>query len=132
MDVHIGIGAADDGIIAGSDGGCTLHVNIHDHIFARLQEADDIALEGAVAVAVYGGVLQEFSGGYFGGKGFRTEEVVVDSVLFAGAGLAGGAGDGVGGETVFFCAAAEGCFAAAGGAGYDEKGAKHGKVRSSR
>ena len=127
VDVDIGIGAADDGIIAGADAGCALHIDVHDHVLASLQEVDDIALERAVAVAVHGGVLQEFASCHLGGKYLRGEEVVVDSVLLTGARLAGGAGDGIGCESVLFGAAAQGGFAAAGGTRYDEECAKHGK-----
>ena len=93
--------------------------------YKDLQEVDDVALERAVAVAMHGGMFQEFAGGDLGGKVFRGEEVVVDAILFAGTRLAGGAGNGVGGEHVLFRTAAEGGLAAAGRAGYDKKGTKH-------
>ena len=125
VDVHIGIGAADGGIIAGADAGSALNINVHYHILTGLQQVDDIALEGAVAVAVHRGVLQEFTGGYLGGKHLGGEEVVIHAILLARAGLAGGAGDGIGGEAVLLCAAAKGGLAAAGGTGYDEECTKH-------
>ena len=127
VDVDVGVGAADGGIVAGADGSCTLHVDIHDHVLAGFEQLDDVALECAVAVAVHGGVLQELAGGYFGSKYLGGEEVVVHTILLARAGLAGGAGDGVGGETVLFSAAAECGLATAGGAGNDKKSTKHGE-----
>ena len=126
VDVYIGIGAADNGVVAGADGCRPLYVNIHYHIFALLQQVNNVRFKGAVRVAVYGGVLQKLSRSHFGGKDFRGKEVVVYAVLLAGAGLAGGAGDGVGGEAFCFCAAAEGGFAGAGGAGDDEEGTYQG------
>ena len=70
---------------------------------------------------MHGGVLQELACCYFGSEHLRAEEVVVHAILLTGAGGAGGAGDGVGGEAVGLGTAAKRCFTRARRAGNDEE-----------
>lgn len=95
VDVDVRIGAADGGVIARADACRALYVNVHHDVPAAFQQADYLRAQGAIRVAVYAGVLQEFAGGDFGGELLRREEVVVHAILLPRAGRARGAGDGV-------------------------------------
>ena len=103
MDVHIGIGFADDGVIAGAYLAGTLDVDVHDNV-------DDVRFKRAVTIAVDGGVFQEFSGVRLGCEGIHGEEVIIESVTLSFARMACRAGDGVTAETGIGGPAAEGCF----------------------
>ena len=78
---------------------------------------------------MHGCVFQKFTGSHFCCEILLSQEMVINSILFTRTRLARGAGNGVTCEIIFFSAAAKGCFTAAGGAGYDEKGANHGRMR---
>lgn len=110
MDVHIGIGFADDGVIAGAYLAGTLDVDVHDNVDALLKEVDDVRFKRAVTIAVDGGVFQEFSGVRLGCEGVHGEEVIIESVTLSFARMACRAGDGVTAETGIGGPAAEGCF----------------------
>jgi len=118
-EVHEGV--ADGGIRAGADLVGALDVDVHDNVGPRGNGIDHLGFKGAVEIAVNFGVFEKFSIGDTFFECFVGEKVVIDSVLFAIAGLAGGAGGGVGGFIFIGDAAAEGGFSRSGRAGDEEE-----------
>lgn len=115
-DEEVDAGALDVGVGAAADLVGTLDIDVHDDVAAGLEVGDDFGFEGAVEVAVDGGVFEEIACLESLLEVFAGEEVVVFAVFFAWAGGAGGAGDGVADFSGIGEATAEGGFARAGGA----------------
>lgn len=120
-DEQIEQATADQFVLAGADLGSALDVDVEEHIDAAAQVVVNVGFQGAIPAVVDAGVFEELATFDAAEEvGFGEEEVIA-AIDLAGAGLAGGAGDGKDGLTRGAGGAAEGGLAGAGGTGDNDQ-----------